>query len=65
MTNSSKQSKPSSVEHTWFSHRLESSNNDPWQEAKVKVHLTLGVLVRDDAILDRLFSRKVDLVQYR
>jgi len=44
---------------------LSPSSNDPWQEAKGKVHSTVGVLVLDDSILKRLFSRKVDLVQYR
>jgi hypothetical protein len=33
-----------------------------WQEAKEQVDLTTGVLIADDGTLDKLYSRKIELV---
>jgi len=43
-------------------HRLLPSTERLWQEAKGHVDLTTGVLIVDDSTLDKLYSRKIELV---
>ena len=43
-------------------HRLFPSPERLWQEAKEQVDLTTGILIADDSTLDKLYSRKIELV---
>ncbi len=47
---------------TRLTQRLFPSTERLWQEAKEQVDLTTGVLVADDSTLDKLYSRKIELV---
>jgi hypothetical protein len=47
---------------TRLTHRLLPSTERLWQEAKEQVDLTTGVLIADDSTLDKLYSRKIELV---
>lgn len=43
-------------------HRLTTSTERLWQEAKEQVDLTKGVLIADDSTLDKWYSRQIELV---
>jgi hypothetical protein len=43
-------------------HRLETSTDRLWQEAKEQVDLSKGVLIADDSTLDKWYSRQIELV---
>lgn len=43
-------------------HRLFPSTERLWQEAKAQVDLSKGMLIVDDSTLDKLYSRKIELV---
>jgi len=43
-------------------HRLETSTDRLWQEAKELVDLSKGVLIADDSTLDKWYSRQIELV---
>ena len=47
---------------TRLTHRLLPSTERLWQEAKAQVDLSTGVLIADDSTLDKLYSRKIELV---
>ena len=47
---------------TRLSQRLFPTTERLWQEAKEQVDLTTGVLIADDSTLDKLYSRKIELV---
>ena len=43
-------------------HRLTTSTERLWQEAKEQVDLSKGVLIADDSTLDKWYSRQIELV---
>ena len=47
---------------TRLTQRLLPTTDRLWQEAKEQVELTKGVLIGDDSTLDKLYSRKIELV---
>lgn len=47
---------------TRLTQRLLPTTERLWQEAKQQVDLTKGVLIGDDSTLDKLYSRKIELV---
>jgi hypothetical protein len=47
---------------TRLTHRLLPTTERLWQEAEAQVDLTKGVLIGDDSTLDKLHSRKIELV---
>jgi DDE superfamily endonuclease len=47
---------------TRLTQRLLPTTDRLWQEAKGQVDLTKGVLIGDDSTLDKLYSRKIELV---
>ena len=47
---------------TRLTQRLLPTTERLWQEAKAQVDLTKGVLIADDSTLDKLYSRKIELV---
>jgi putative transposase len=47
---------------TRLTHRLLPTTDRLWKEAEAQVDLTKGVLIGDDSTLDKLYSRKIELV---
>src|SRR5438067_1455946 len=43
-------------------HRLEPDAETLWNESKQEVDLSSGILVLDDTTLDKIYSRKIELV---
>ena len=57
-----KEEKPAHDAVTRLGHRLLPTSERLWQEAQQQVDLSRGALIGDDSTLDKLYSRKIELV---